>query len=113
MWRHTMAIVQSFGVYARITVLLAFALASSAVAQPPPVPADGSALPFPSTPSASVAAPTLQQSKMQRRVEKRHLPQDAPNILIIMLDDVGFGQFSVTGGGVPTSSMEQLAKESL
>ena len=54
-------------------------------------PADGSVLPFPPTPSASVAGPTLQESKHQRRVETSHLPKDAPNILIILLDDVGFG----------------------
>ena len=28
-----------------------------------------------------------------------------------MLDDVGFGQFSVAGGGVPAPNMEALAKE--
>ena len=52
---------------------------------------DGSALPFPPAPSASVAQPTLQESTHQRRVEQNHLPKDAPNILIILLDDVGFG----------------------
>jgi hypothetical protein len=53
--------------------------------------ADGSILPFPPVPSASVAAETLQETKHQRRVEPSHLPQDAPNIIIILLDDVGFG----------------------
>jgi arylsulfatase len=40
-------------------------------------------------------------------------PKGAPNVLLILLDDVGFGQFAVTGGGVPSPSMEQLAKEGL
>ena len=60
-------------------------------AQGAATPNDGSVLPFPPAPSASVAAPTLQDSKHQRRVETSHLPKDAPNILIILLDDVGFG----------------------
>jgi hypothetical protein len=30
---------------------------------------------------------------------------------LILLDDVGFGQFSVTGGGVPSPNMEKLAKQ--
>lgn len=36
-------------------------------------------------------------------------PEGAPNILIVMLDDVGFGQFAVSGGGVPSPNMEKLA----
>ncbi|WP_145123480.1 arylsulfatase [Rosistilla oblonga] len=38
-------------------------------------------------------------------------PEDAPNVLVILLDDVGFGQFSVSGGGVPAPNMESLAKQ--
>ena len=52
---------------------------------------DGSVLPFPPVPSASVAAPRLQDSKHQRRAQPQHLKPDAPNVLIILLDDVGFG----------------------
>ncbi len=54
--------------------------------------ADGSVLPFPPVPSASIAAPRLQDSKHQRRPEQNHLPKDAPHVLIILIDDVGFGQ---------------------
>ena len=39
---------------------------------------DGSVLPFPPTPSASVAAPTLQDSTMVRRAEPNYLSKDAP-----------------------------------
>jgi arylsulfatase len=28
-------------------------------------------------------------------------PQGAPNVVLILIDDVGFGQFSTFGGGVP------------
>jgi hypothetical protein len=38
-------------------------------------------------------------------------PAGAPNILLILLDDVGFGQFSTFGGGVPSPTMDRLAKE--
>lgn len=40
-------------------------------------------------------------------------PQGAPNVLLVLLDDVGFGQFSVTGGGVPSPYMDALAKDGL
>ena len=76
-------------------------------------PDDGSVLPFPSTPSASVAKPRLQDSIHKRRVEERHLPADAPNILIVLVDDVGFLSFvewpkSVTPIG-PTRSKDETA----
>jgi len=40
-------------------------------------------------------------------------PDGAPNILLILLDDVGFGQFSTFGGGVPSPTMDRLAAEGL
>lgn len=40
-------------------------------------------------------------------------PDGAPNILLVLLDDVGFGQFAVSGGGVPSPNMEKLANEGL
>jgi arylsulfatase len=40
-------------------------------------------------------------------------PEGAPNILLILLDDVGFGQFSTFGGGVPAPTMDRLANEGL
>lgn len=40
-------------------------------------------------------------------------PVGAPNIVLILLDDAGFGQFSTFGGGVPSPTMERLAAEGL
>src|SRR5262245_7467917 len=40
-------------------------------------------------------------------------PKGAPNVLIILLDDVGFGQTSTFGGPVPTPTLERLAKNGL
>ena len=40
-------------------------------------------------------------------------PKGAPNIVLILLDDAGFGQFSTFGGGVPSPTMDSLAKEGL
>jgi arylsulfatase A-like enzyme len=42
-----------------------------------------------------------------------HPPKGAPNIILILLDDVGFGQFSVTGGGVPSPTLERIAKDGI
>ena len=38
-------------------------------------------------------------------------PKGAPNIVLILLDDVGFGQFSVFGGAVSSPHMEKLAAQ--
>ena len=37
-------------------------------------------------------------------------PTDAPNVLLIMTDDVGFGASMTFGGPVPTPTMDRLAK---
>src|SRR5947209_18028158 len=40
-------------------------------------------------------------------------PKGAPNILLILTDDVGFGASSPFGGPIPTPTMDRLAKEGL
>ena len=40
-------------------------------------------------------------------------PQGAPNILIILTDDVGFGASSTFGGPIPTPTMDRLANAGL
>src|SRR3984885_10984531 len=66
-------------------------------------------LPFPPTPSASIAGRTMQESVYKRRVEPRRLPADAPNILIVLIDDAGPGLPSTLGGEVQTRTMDRVA----
>ena len=40
-------------------------------------------------------------------------PKGAPNVVLILIDDAGFGQFSTFGGGVPSPTMDKLAAEGL
>jgi arylsulfatase len=40
-------------------------------------------------------------------------PVGAPNVLLVLIDDAGFGQFSTFGGGVPSPTMDKLAAEGL
>jgi arylsulfatase A-like enzyme len=40
-------------------------------------------------------------------------PPDAPNVLVIMTDDVGFAASSALGGGIPTPNLERLAANGL
>ena len=70
-----------------------FALSAVSPAPPPKSRGPRTAPSCPFRPLRRRASPRrrLQDSTHQRRAEPSHLPKDAPNILIILLDDVGFG----------------------
>ena len=70
-------------------------------------------LPFPPTPSASIAGRTMQESVYQRRVEPRRLPADAPNILIVLIDDAGPGLPTTFGGEVHTPALDRISREGI
>ncbi|MFM8014798.1 MAG: sulfatase-like hydrolase/transferase, partial [Actinomycetota bacterium] len=38
---------------------------------------------------------------------------DAPNVVVVLLDDVGFGTCSTFGGPVPTPALDRVAREGL
>jgi arylsulfatase A-like enzyme len=70
-------------------------------------------LPFPPTPSASTAGRTMQESVYKQRVEPRRLPEDAPNILIVLIDDAGPGLPTTFGGEVKTPTMDRIVGEGI
>lgn len=74
---------------------------------------DGSVLPFAPPPMESIAKQRLEDSKMKWPAPPPRLPKDAPNILIVLLDDVGFGVADTFGGEVHTPTLTKLANEGL
>ncbi len=44
---------------------------------------------------------------------QRHAPAGAPNVVLVLLDDVGFGASSTFGGPAVTPTLDELAKEGL
>jgi len=70
-------------------------------------------LPFPAPPMGGSVAPTMQESVHKWREMPSYLPDDAPNILIVMLDDAGFGQASTFGGEIATPTLSRLAQEGI
>ena len=46
-------------------------------------------------------------------IEPLRPPKGAPNVLIVLLDDVGFGASSAFGGPVPTPHLDELARSGL
>ena len=67
-------------------------------------------LPFPPTPSASTPGLTIRDSVYKKRVETKHLAEGAPNILIILMDDLGPGTPSTYGGEINTPTLSRVAK---
>ncbi|MEJ8853098.1 arylsulfatase [Variovorax robiniae] len=50
---------------------------------------------------------------MARPLRASRSPKGAPNVIIILLDDVGFGQTSTFGGLIPTPNLDKLAAQGL
>ena len=72
----------------------------------------GPALPRATRPFAGNVARLLSESKPA--AEPLTLPQkSAPNVVIVLLDDVGFGTCSTFGGPVPTPALDRVAREGL
>src|SRR5215831_4397531 len=73
---------------------------------------DGRYLPAPEPPFRGQVNVNAAQSKpyWPPRVSP---PKDAPNILLIMTDDVGFGAPSTFGGVIPTPALDRIANSGL
>ncbi|MGH1565350.1 arylsulfatase [Mumia sp. DW29H23] len=70
-------------------------------------------LPFPPTPSASVAGRTMQESTYERRVEPPRLGEDAPNVLVVLIDDAGPGLPDTFGGEVRTDTLTRIREQGI
>lgn len=73
---------------------------------------DRSSLPLSDPPFKGTVGKTYQESE-QAWPELPKPPAGAPNVVIILLDDVGFGQVSTFGGPVQTPHLDQLAARGL
>ncbi|MFD4991180.1 arylsulfatase [Cellulosimicrobium cellulans] len=73
----------------------------------PPLPAERS-LPFPPRRSGSVAGRTIQESTYSPRPPERHLPPDAPNVVVILIDDAGPALPTTLGGAVRTPTLDRV-----
>jgi arylsulfatase A-like enzyme len=69
-------------------------------------------LPRPEPPFKSTIGRTVKDSTPDFPKEVQ-APKGAPNVLVIMTDDVGFGASSTFGGPIPTPTFERLAQSRL
>ncbi|MDM0044533.1 arylsulfatase [Variovorax dokdonensis] len=70
-------------------------------------------LPFPPRKSGSTAGPTMQSSVYKPLPQPQRLPGDAPNVLIIMLDDVGPALPDTYGGDIHTPTLTRISKSGI
>lgn len=89
-----------------LTLLLTLTVAAA-------VPNDGSVLPFPPTPSGSTAARTMQESTYKPLPQPQRLPENAPNILIVLIDDAGPALPDTYGGDIHTPTLSRVAEEGI
>ncbi len=69
-------------------------------------------LPKPLPPFTGVIGPTFKESK-EDYPQPIKAPDGAPNVVVILLDDLGFGQAGAFGGPVPTPNIDKLAAQGL
>lgn len=69
-------------------------------------------LPRPDKPLPAQVERTWQDSK-PAKIEGIKAPPNAPNVVIVLLDDVGFGAAGAFGGPVPTPTLDRLGKQGL
>jgi len=69
---------------------------------------DSSILPFPAKPSGSKAGTTMQESTYSPLPDPQRLPDDAPNILVVLIDDAGPALPECLGGDVHTPTLQNV-----
>ena len=62
------------------------------------------------TPKFAGKAERLITHSTPSKLGRNSAPEGAPNIVLILLDDVGFGSFGTFGGPVPTPTLDRIAK---
>jgi arylsulfatase A-like enzyme len=91
-----------------LTVLLVAAAAVVTRAQTPP----GTVLPPLEPPFHGKIGRTYEESRPDKFPLVK-APDGAPNVLVILIDDVGYGAWSTFGGQIPTPNLDRLAKMGL
>src|SRR5262249_55609713 len=69
-------------------------------------------LPRPGPPFDGVIVETYKDSKPDK-IPLIKAPEGAPNFLVVLIDDSGFGQWSTFGGLIPTPNLDRLAASGL
>ena len=77
-----------------------------------PYKIDRTVLPIPEPKRAPITTLDARNAKAPPRFEVK-APASAPNVLIVLIDDMGFGQSSAFGGPIHMPTLERMAKGGL
>src|SRR2546423_12179640 len=77
-----------------------------------PSPVDSTVLPPPEPSFKGVIGETYKDSQPDK-IPIVKAPEGAPNVLLVLIDDCGFGQWSTFGGQIPTPNLDRLGKNCL
>jgi arylsulfatase len=91
---------------AMVTRLLAVAMLASLTACSSAT--HSTVLPAPETPFKGKIGRTYKDSRPDK-IPVTKAPAGAPNILVVLIDDAGFGQWGTFGGQIPTPNLDRLA----
>jgi arylsulfatase len=92
-----------------VAALLALAFPALAAA---PIAPDRTSLPLREPAAPTITTVDVRDATPPPRFRVK-APDGAPNVVIVLLDDVGFGQTSTFGGPVATPTLDRLASEGL
>src|SRR5208283_2094456 len=104
-----------FGIITCIFAYILMAGPAAAQAAPPPgvvLPTDRTVLPLPEPQYPHSTVFDVRNAVPPPRFEVK-VPANAPNVLIVLIDDMGFGQSSAFGGPIHMPTVDQLANEGL
>src|SRR5215475_1890297 len=87
---------------------IAAALVSTVSAQSPPR-SGGTVLPPPEAPFTGKIE-KLAKDSTPSKIPVVKAPAGAPNVLIVLIDDCGFGQWGTFGGQVATPNLDKIAR---
>jgi arylsulfatase len=73
---------------------------------------DRSVLPVPEPSTPTETEQDVRKAKAPPRFEVK-APKGAPNVVLVLVDDMGFGQPSTFGGGISMPTLDRLAREGL
>jgi arylsulfatase A-like enzyme len=73
---------------------------------------DRTVLPVPEPQSPTITELDARNAKTPPRFAVK-APKDAPNVVIVLLDDIGFGQSSAFGGPIKMATLDKLAADGL
>src|SRR6266550_554551 len=90
-------------------ILIAQSARAAENVSPAPSPGMSSSLPRPDFHFPGNVGRTFEDSDPPALPKVVRPPQGAPNVLLILIDDAGFGQFGTFGGGVPSPNVDELA----